>query len=151
MSLRKDRQNAILEAITEAPVSTQDELMAKLSDKGFHVTQATISRDIKELKLIKKIGDGGRSVYSLNAEQGRTLANHESILGGAIVSVACAMNLCVVKTHIGMANAACVSIDNMNYDGVVGSIAGDDTIFLACTDETKAKALAEFLQKQMKF
>jgi len=143
MSVRKDRQNTIIRLIGEKPISTQDELIQELRAHGFDVTQATISRDIKELKLIKKVGAGGKSVYSINkADSDLFQAKYNSILSGALLSADYAQNICVVKTHVGMANAACAALDAMDWDGIVGTLAGDDTIFVCCRTEEKAKELS---------
>ncbi|NLL63552.1 MAG: arginine repressor [Ruminococcaceae bacterium] len=138
--MRKRRQNAIVELISNETISTQDELIQKLKVKGFKVTQATVSRDIKDLKLIKKIGDSGKSVYSLNMDEDEKLVTkYHTILSGSVISVDYATNISVLKTHSGMANAACASIDAMNWEGVVGTLAGDDTIFVLCRSEQDAR------------
>lgn len=150
MSLRKTRQDKIISLITTEQISTQDELIKGLKEHGFTVTQATISRDIKELKLIKKIGEGGRSVYSVGTSQNELLsAKYQTIFSGTVVSVDYAMNTCVIKTHGGMANAACAAIDAMHLDGVVGTLAGDDTIFVLCKTEDAAAKLCESVQSMV--
>lgn len=152
MSVRKDRQSMILQLISDEPISTQDELIQKLREHGYDVTQATISRDIKELQLVKRIGDGGKSVYSVSTmlpESG--IAQYSSIIEGAIVSTDYAQNICVIKTHSGMANAACASIDSMNWNGVVGTLAGDDTFFVVCRDEDSARRFCDSLNQMIHF
>ncbi len=140
MNARKDRQNQILTLIANEPIATQDELILKLREHGYEVTQATISRDIKELKLIKQIGPDGKSVYSAGTREADAYSNAaESILPGAIKSTDYAMNTCVIKTHAGMANAVGAALDSMNWDGILGTIAGDDTVFVLCRTETKAR------------
>lgn len=140
MNARKDRQNQILALIESEPVSTQDELILKLREHGYEVTQATISRDIKELKLIKQIGPDGRSTYSAGTrETDPPAVGANTLLPGAVISTDYAMNTCVIKTHAGMAGAVCAAIDNMNWDGILGTIAGDDTIFVLCRTENKAR------------
>lgn len=146
MSVRKDRQNLILSLIAKEAVSTQDDLICYLKDYGYDVTQATISRDIKDLKLIKRIGKDGKSVYSVNtADNELHESKYSSILMDAVISVDYALNTCVIKTHAGMANAACASLDALHFDGLVGTIAGDDTIFALCRDEAKTKLFADRL------
>ncbi|MBQ1706218.1 MAG: arginine repressor [Clostridia bacterium] len=140
MNARKDRQNQILTLIANEPIATQDELITKLREHGYEVTQATISRDIKELKLIKQIGLDGKSIYSAGAREPDGYPNvAESILPGAITSTDFALNTCVIKTHAGMANAVGAALDSMNWDGILGTIAGDDTVFVLCRTENKAR------------
>lgn len=148
MNVRKDRQSSIVALIEQESISTQDELMQRLKENGYEVTQATISRDIKELKLIKKVGPDGKSIYSVNGSASvGTTAKYNSILEGAIISVDYAINMCVIKTHAGMANAACASFDSMNLEGVLGTIAGDDTIFVLCSDEANAASVTSQIKK----
>lgn len=150
MNIRKKRQQEIVTLITDEPISTQDELIKKLRDRGFDVTQATVSRDIKDLKLIKKIGDSGKSVYSVNtSEEDKLTEKYRTILSGAIIQADFAMNMCVVKTHVGMANAACASIDAMHWGGTLGTLAGDDTIFVLCRSEQDARSFCEKLKSIM--
>lgn len=140
MNARKDRQNQILALIANEPIATQDELISKLREHGYEVTQATISRDIKDLKLIKQIGFDGKSIYSAGAREPDGYPNGaESILPDAITSTDFALNTCVIKTHAGMANAVGAALDSMNWDGILGTIAGDDTVFVLCRTETKAR------------
>lgn len=140
MNARKDRQNQILALIEQESIGTQDELIAKLREHGYEVTQATVSRDIKELKLVKQIGPEGKSIYAVgNRDRDGFQGAAGNLLPGAVISTDYAMNTCVIKTHAGMANAVCASIDSMNWDGILGTIAGDDTIFVLCRTETKAR------------
>ncbi len=144
MNARKDRQNTIQTLIRTEQISTQDELIQKLRERGFEVTQATVSRDIKDLKLIKKVGPSGKSVYSLGSEDNEVvLSRYNAILSEALVSTDYAENICVVKTHGGMANAAAAAIDTMEWDGIVGTLAGDDTVFVLCRNEEKTKKFYE--------
>lgn len=152
MNVRKDRQSTIIRLIEEESISTQDELILKLREHGYDVTQATISRDIKELKLIKKIGSGGKSVYSVNnADPDTSLSKFNTILESAVQSVDYAQNIGVIKTHVGMANAVCASLDAMNWDGMVGTLAGDDTIFIVFRDLENAKNFCESIQHMIRF
>ncbi|MDD6806879.1 MAG: arginine repressor [Oscillospiraceae bacterium] len=141
MSIRKVRQNKIISLIEDFPISTQDELIEKLREYDFDVTQATVSRDIKELKLIKKIGPSGKSIYAISKNDSEALlSKYQAIFEGSVISVDYAINTCVIKTHNGMANAACAAIDAMKWEGVIGTIAGDDTIFVLCRTEENAAA-----------
>ena len=151
MNIRKQRQEAILELIKEEPISTQDELISKLRDKSFEVTQATISRDIKELKLVKKIGANGKSAYAVSEAAAERLApKYNAIFIESILSADYALNTCVVKTHTGMANAACAALDAAANDSVVGTIAGDDTIFVLCRTEAAAAELCSKINGALK-
>ncbi len=150
MNARKERQAHILKLITDFQISTQDELIRHLTEDGVQVTQATISRDLKELKLVKKVGSDGRSYYSVGTTD-RELhqERYDSILAGAILSVDYAMNTCVVKTHVGMANAAGAALDALDFKGIVGTLAGDDTIFVLCRTEERAEAFCQELRERI--
>lgn len=151
MNIRKQRQNRILSLIENEQISTQDDLILKLREHGFETTQATISRDIKELKLVKKVGTNGKSVYSVNkVESAVSFNNFYDIFAGTVISVDYAMNTCVIKTHVGMASAACAAIDAMHLEGVVGTLAGDDTIFVLCRDEENTARFCESVKSMIK-
>ena len=133
------RHSKILDLINQYDIETQEELAAKLQEAGFAVTQATVSRDIRELKLMKIAKPDGGSRYTVMGQ--RDSQNSEKyirVLKDAFLSMEMAQNILVIKTVSGMANAAGAALDNMNYSEVVGCIAGDDTI--ACinrsTDDT---------------
>jgi transcriptional regulator of arginine metabolism len=150
MNARKERQAHILKLITDYQISTQDELILHLTEDGVQVTQATISRDLKELKLVKKVGSDGKSYYSVGTTD-RELhqERYNSILAGAILSVDSALNTCVVKTHVGMANAAGAALDALDFEGIVGTLAGDDTIFVLCRTEERAEAFCQELRERI--
>lgn len=148
MGIRKSRQDAILELIKEKPIYTQDDLIKGLAKKGFDTTQATISRDIKELKLIKRIGKDGKSSYTTSETSSEKLTSKfNAIFSEAVISSDYAINTCVIKTHVGMANAACAALDADPHSEIVGTLAGDDTIFALCRTEEAAKNLNEKLNK----
>lgn len=133
------RHSKIIDLINQYDIETQEELAAKLQEAGFAVTQATVSRDIRELKLMKIAKPDGGSRYTVMGQ--RDSQNSEKyirVLKDAFLSMEVAQNILVIKTVSGMANAAGAALDNMNYSEVVGCIAGDDTI--ACinrsTDDT---------------
>ncbi len=150
MNARKERQAQILRLITEYQISTQDDLIRRLTEDGVQVTQATISRDLKELKLVKKVGSDGRSYYSVGTtERELHQERYDSILAGAILSVDYALNTCVVKTHVGMANAAGAALDALEFEGIVGTLAGDDTIFVLCRTEERAEAFCQELRERI--
>ncbi len=149
MNARKERQAHILKLISDYQISTQEDLIYRLTEDGMQVTQATISRDLKELKLVKKVGTDGKSYYSvgttdLELHQER----YDSILTGAILTVDYALNTCVVKTHAGMANAAGAALDALDFEGVIGTLAGDDTIFVLCRTEERADAFCRELRER---
>lgn len=151
MSVRRNRQEQIIDLIQNESISTQDELIKRLKERGFDVTQATVSRDIKDLKLIKKVGKSGKSEYSIHeSESDHLKSKYNTILKGSVMTADYAGNTCVIKTHVGMANAACASIDAMHWEGIVGTLAGDDTIFVLCRDEEKTAAFCETLLKLVK-
>ena len=136
--MKNDRQRKILDIVSSEDIETQEELMKALAREGYDTTQATVSRDIKELKLRKvSKGVGGR-VYRPSGIAGDasigSMESYKNILSSSVLSVDTAGNLVVVKTVSGMAMAVAAAIDSLSIDGVVGSIAGDDTIFVAVKD-----------------
>lgn len=131
--MKKNRHELILNFIKNNAVSTQEEIIKMLADNGHKVTQATISRDIKELKLIKEHFGKNEIKYTVSSKNDNT-DNFKTILTRSALSVELAMNIIVIKCYAGTANAACMAIDNLNLSGIVGTIAGDDTIFVACKD-----------------
>lgn len=140
--MKINRHAKILELIKNHPITTQEELLLKLKEEGYSVTQSTVSRDIKTLRLQKTHSIDGKYRYSAPTGIQPDVKNGFSgILSGSIVSVETAQNIVVVKTFSGMASAACAAIDTMNLPSVVGSLAGDDTIFIACTDVPSANSL----------
>lgn len=139
--MKKTRQEAILQIVKENVVSTQDDLMEYLKNEGFEVTQATISRDIKQLGLIKATGKTGVQHYVASAIKSKGSANHDYIFSSSVISVAYAVNDIVIKCYAGMANAACAVLDNMDFPEVVGTLAGDDTILVIAKSEKDAQIL----------
>lgn len=142
MATKKTRQNRILEIIRTNNIKTQDELADFLKNEGWDVTQATVSRDIKELELIK-IRSNGESVYAPSE------ARESELLKSSVVSVDFAMNIVVVKTLAGMAQGVANLLDNMELSGTLGSIAGDDTIMIVAVNEKTAENIC-LLIKQMR-
>jgi transcriptional regulator of arginine metabolism len=149
--MKKRRQAKILEIINSNAVETQEELQEKLKAEGFDVTQATISRDIKELRLVKELSDNGRYIYSVGSKQSSEDVSLRAggIFVESIISVDFALNTVCIKCFSGMANAACAAIDSMKWNGVVGTIAGDDTIFVLCRDESAAEIFTANLEKTL--
>lgn len=140
--MKTRRHATILEIINEHSVETQEELLKRLRENGFNVTQATVSRDIKELRLLKSLSSDGKYRYtSIKKTSNDLKGNIQSFFNNSVISVKSAQNMVVIKTLAGMANALCASIDSMNFDGLVGTIAGDDTIFIVCSDNECATKL----------
>lgn len=145
--MKKDRLQKILEIIDIYRIETQDELIARLRDCGYEVTQATVSRDIKRLHLIKIQTDDGHSKYSLpRVNKFDTNEKYRNILHQTISAVHCANNLVVVRTYSGMANAAGAAIDAMQSELLLGSIAGDDTIFIVAISNQAASQFVAILK-----
>lgn len=140
--MKQKRQDVIIELITHHDIETQDDLAVRLEAEGFKVTQATVSRDIKELRLVKVPAEGGAYKYAVPgmAQVAGVDDKQRAILSQAVQSVEHAQNLVVIKTFSGMAQAAAAVIDGMRIHEVVGSIAGDDTI-LCITRDTERAAL----------
>ena len=127
--MKTRRQAKILELIQQNNVETQEELSAYLEREGYQVTQATVSRDIRELKLTKIATDNGRQKYAVIADADiGMLEKYARVLREGYVSMDIARNILVIKTVSGMASAVCAAIDAMKMNEVVGSIAGDDTL-----------------------
>lgn len=146
------RQAKILEIINKFQVETQEELIDKLKSSGFDVTQATISRDIKELRLVKTLASGGRYKYSSSspAVSSDITNKFQSIFYESVIGVDHVGNIVTLKCYTGMANAACAALDSMQLDGVVGSIAGDDTIFVLVRTADAALRLMSDIKKIIK-
>lgn len=147
--MKYQRHMKILELVQTEAIETQEQLLDRLCANGFSVTQATVSRDIKELRLFKRLDKSGRSRYDVEAAASDSTAQSEryqGILRDGICNIDIAGHLVVIKCYAGMAQAVCAAIDTMSFDGVVGSLAGDDTIFLAIKTNDKAQELALELQ-----
>lgn len=139
--MKTKRQSKILELIRNNDVETQEELQAFLEKDGFAVTQATVSRDIREMKLTKIATNGGKQKYvALNDNTEDLSEKYVRVLKDGFISMDMAQNILVIKTVSGMAGAVCASIDAMHIHEIVGSIAGDDTIMCAIrtTEDTVA-------------
>ncbi len=141
--MRIERQNAILQLINDCDIETQYDLAEELKRKGYDVTQATVSRDIKELRLVKKQTEGGKSVYRKSLEPGFSDIDSRFavIFQKCVVSIEYAVNNIVIKTLPGMAQAAGAAVDSMDLPEVVGSIAGDDTVMMVVRSEESARRL----------
>ncbi len=145
--MKENRQDKMLEIIRNYDVGTQEELAGRLREAGFSVTQATVSRDIRELKLSKvPTAEGGQKYVALEQEEGGRGDRFIRVLQDAFSSMATAQNLLVVRTVSGMAMAAATAMDALQFPEVVGCVAGDDTIFLLLRTQRQAEEFAEFLK-----
>lgn len=146
--MKSTRHNKILELINKYPITTQEELIQYLRDDGYDVTQSTISRDIKQLRLTKTLLADGKYRYqaSPSADKGAK-NNFASIFSSSVISVESAMNIVVIKTFSGMAQAACTALDMMSFDPIIGTLAGEDTILVVCKDVASAESCCrDFIQ-----
>ncbi len=146
--MRNKRHAAILSLIKEKSIETQQDLTSLLSALGFEVTQATVSRDIKELRLVKKLNNDGRYVYAPHSDESTVGVSDKMtlILNKSILSVDYALNTIVIKTLAGMAQGAASVLDAMQFSEVLGTIAGDDTIFMITRSEDAAQKLCRKLR-----
>ena len=149
--MKHKRHAKILELISAQEVCTQEELADKLKSSGFETTQATISRDIKELKLLKipSKNKDGQSKYGLanNMSEDKTSAKFYNILRETVIDIKPAKNLLVVKTYSGMAHAAGAAIDAIDFPETLGTVAGDDTMLLIFAEDETAEIVARRLEK----
>lgn len=147
--MKKRRLAKIIELINKYKIETQEELQAYLKESGFDVTQATISRDIKELRLVKELSDESRYIYSTGVKDSRSDSNFRmsGIFSESIISVDYAANTVCIKCCSGTAGAVCTAIDSSRWTGVLGTIAGDDTIFVLCRNEKAARVFTSNLEK----
>ena len=138
--VKSQRQAKILEIISNKNVETQEQLLAELQEAGFRGTQATISRDIKELRIVKELTSFGTYRYATSSNElnGTFSARLNTIFKECVVSFDYAQNLIVIRTLPGLANAAASAIDAMNMSTVVGSLAGDDTVMIVMRDMNAA-------------
>ena len=150
--MKNDRQEKLLQIISETPIETQEQLLVELSRRGIQSTQATISRDIKQLHLIKEPTGQGKYRYAVSTKKTRLnfAERQRTIFRECVLSVDYAQNIVVIKTLAGMANAAAASLDSMEYDQIVGSIAGDDTVFLVLRDTESALDFCTEVRQQLK-
>ncbi len=143
--MKNDRQTMILEIITQENIETQEQLLARLQERGIRSTQATISRDIKQMHLIKEPVGQGTYKYAVSGNRSKlnVAEKLQTIFRESILSVAYAQNIVVIKTMPGLASAACSALDHMELTYMVGSLAGDDTAFLLMKDTESAVEFCE--------
>ena len=140
--MKSVRHETILSIIADENIETQEDLALRLKESGFNVTQTTVSRDIRELKLIKVLADDGRQKYAILKDM---QDNGLKIIKSAVISVECGGNLIVVKTQSGMGMAVAVFIDKIESPEILGTIAGDDVVFCAIKEAEQAKKVKELL------
>ena len=146
--MRNERQEMIVEIITRKTIGTQAELAHELEREGIHACQATLSRDISALRLTRERTAKGRYRYILPRERAVDVeARLRTIFSQCVTGIDRAQNLVVIKTLPGLASAACASIDKMSIRTLVGTIAGDDTAFLAMRDDDAAEELCRRMRK----
>lgn len=148
--MKIQRHSKILEIINAKDIETQEELAEELRKSGMEVTQATVSRDIKELKLIKVLSEKGNYKYATISNGDSFLSNKlVNIFSNTVLSVKNVQNFVVVKTISGSGSAAAEAIDSLKFDGIAGTIAGDNTIFILSVNEEKAYELVKKLKKML--
>lgn len=148
--MKNKRHKCILNIINNNIVQTQEELVEGLKDAGFECTQGTISRDIRELRLVKVLDDTGVYKYAQPKEGGSYLERLKEVFAQSVLSVVPAGNIIIVKTIPAGAVGAASAIDVLDFSDVLGSIAGDDTIFVAVSDPEKAQNIAKTLVEMAK-
>lgn len=146
--MKVNRHAKIIELINKYRIETQEELAEYLNKEGFKVTQATVSRDIRDLKLTKIPSDGGKQRYALHQAFDEGMSQkYIRVLQEGFISMDMAQNILVIKTVSGMASAVCAAIDAMKWNEVVGSIAGDDTIMCAIRSVDDTIAVMDKISK----
>ena len=150
--MKNVRQSEILNIVRTKDIDTQEQLLEELRSRGFTTTQATISRDIKELRLVKELTGTGGYRYALSERKTAAASDTRlrNIFKEGVVSVDVAQNIVVVRTMPGLASAACSALDNMEIDGMVGTLAGDDTGILIMRDNTLAQQFSKEVHKLLK-
>jgi len=145
--MKSQRQSKIIELISAQDIETQEQLLAALEGAGFHSTQATISRDIKELRIVKELSPAGSYRYTVQQNDSANLFSRlNNIFRESVIKVDFAQNIVVVKTLPGLANGACSAVDSMDTAYIVGTIAGDDTALIVMRDVEYAKEFCEELR-----
>lgn len=149
--MKERRLAKILELIGKYSIDTQEELLRRLREEGFDVTQATVSRDIKELRLIKTLSADGKYQYTISQENPRDFSSKfYSLFSDSAIAVDYVRNTIVIKCLTGMANAVCAAMDLIEWEDIVGTLAGDDTIFVLTREDASAERLAVELKKMLR-
>lgn len=150
--MKERRQQAILDIIASRDIETQEQLLTALKEYGFQCTQATISRDIKELQLIKELSLAGNYRYVVSDRKGKGEHDErlQTIFRQGVISVVAAQNLIVLKTMPGLANAAASALDHMNIENMVGTLAGDDTALLIMSHNQAAEGFCSEIREMLR-
>lgn len=148
--MKNSRQKRILEIVRSQNVETQEELLLRLSESGFGVTQATVSRDINSLRLVKVPDGAGGYKYAETGQKGMaSTSKFIAMFTENVTSVTRGQNIVCVKCLTGMAQAVCASFDSLSRENIVGTLAGEDTIFVLCKTENDAESLTDEMQKML--
>lgn len=148
--MKKTRQEKIIELINAKCIDTQEELLKELVSLGFKATQATVSRDIKELRIVKALDLNGVYRYTVNnTSRAHNEVKFTEIFANSVISAENAMNDVVIKCHSGMAQGACAALDSLFSEYTIGTLAGDDTIFAITHNAAEAKTLVEKIRKML--
>lgn len=147
MVLKTARQNKIMDLVRDHEIETQEEMLLRLKECGYRVTQATVSRDIRELNLVKGISERGVYCYTLPAKKESTAHPLGNVMTDSVTSVDAAGNMVVIKTYPGLASAVAGYIDSQSLPEVLGTIAGDDAIFVVVRDSQRADAFCEKIKR----
>ena len=149
--MKTSRQEKILELIHEHEIETQEQLLDELKKAGFQTTQATISRDIKQLRIVKALGPHGTYCYTTSprAVEHTFSAKLNLIFRQCVTNIDYAQNLIVIKTMPGLASAACSALDKLELNEILGTLAGDDTCFVVLRDTASAAALCSEIREQI--
>ena len=149
--MKSARHEKIIELIQEYDIDTQEELAARLNEAGFKVTQATVSRDIRALKLVKVAGKDGKARYAILTEPSAELGHkYTRILQDTLTSLDVGQNMLVIRTVPGMAMGVAAALDALKWKEILGSIAGDDTVMCVARDAEQAEIVAEKLKGILK-
>ena len=149
--MKSERQERILELISQYEIETQDEMMTYLQNEGFKVTQATVSRDLKELKLTKTLTPRGTYRYSISHHSRQTSPRKfNNAIADSMIQVEYAMNIVVVKTYPGLAAAVASAVDSLDLINMLGCVAGDDTIIIITKDEPSSREISKKIKELMR-
>lgn len=148
--MKYKRQGQIVKIIKEKNIKTHEQLIEELNKLGYNVTQATISRDIKDLGLVKIPVPGGGAIYSVSSISDSETNKKLDMFSDTVIDIDSAMHTVVIKTYPGMAQAVAASVDSMMKNEFLGSIAGDDTVLIIAHDKDSAVKITEKLRKIFK-